>query len=46
MIKVIRIPANSIEGHDYPKTTYLQVGSKRFVWHDGAYSGWYKFKED
>lgn len=43
MLKVIRLPAYTYEGHNFPNTTYLQVFKTRFVWHDGTYSGHYKF---
>lgn len=43
-MKIIRIPANAIDGHNFPSTTYFQIFNRRFVWHEGKYDGWYKFK--
>ena len=28
----------------FPETRYFQIGKWRFVFRDGKYHGWYKFK--
>lgn len=29
---------------NYPKTRYIRIGRKRYIFRDGKYHGWYKFK--